>query len=140
VITRVKTATAEETIDVGRRLGRTLRAGAVVSLQGPLGAGKTTLAKGIAEALGIDEPLTSPTFTLISSYEGSLALNHVDLYRLGGSREIEDLGLEEVFSADAVTLVEWGEKAASLLPPAVVTVQIALDGGGRAITIEGATL
>jgi tRNA threonylcarbamoyladenosine biosynthesis protein TsaE len=139
-MTRLSTASAEETIELGRRLGRALGPGSVVSLEGPLGAGKTTLAKGIAEALGIGEPITSPTFTLISSYQGSVALHHVDLYRLRDHAEVEDLGLEELFAGDSVTLVEWGEKAAGLLPPQVITVRLAIHGDARTLTIEGATL
>ena len=139
-MTRLQSTSAEQTVEIGRRLGGTLRAGAVVSLEGPLGAGKTTLVKGIAGALGIEEPVTSPSFTLISSYHGATDLHHVDLYRLEALAEIEDLGLEELMAAGGITVIEWGEKARDLLPADAVRVRVDLDGAGRSVSIEGAAL
>ena len=137
---RLASTSPEQTVEIGRRLGAVLRAGAVVSLEGPLGAGKTTLVRGLAAALGIDEPVTSPTFTLVSSYEGPRKLHHVDLYRLDSTAEIADLGIEELCGGDAVTVVEWGEKARTLLPADAVTVRLEIDGAGRRVTVEGAEL
>jgi len=137
-MTRLESTSAEQTVEIGRRLGRVLRAGAVVSLEGPLGAGKTTLVKGIAGALGVEEPVTSPSFTLISSYHGATDLHHVDLYRLEALAEIEDLGLEELMAGEGVTVIEWGEKAEALLPADAIRVRVAIDGGARAVSIEGA--
>jgi tRNA threonylcarbamoyladenosine biosynthesis protein TsaE len=137
-MTRIASSSPEQTVEIGRRLGSLLAAGSVVSLEGPLGAGKTTLVKGLAAALGIDEPVTSPSFTLVCSYGGRL--NHVDLYRLEALAEIEDLGLAELVSGEAVTVIEWGDKARPLLPPDAVRVRLDLQGDSRVITIEGAAL
>jgi tRNA threonylcarbamoyladenosine biosynthesis protein TsaE len=118
------------------RIGRSLRPGAVVSLEGPLGAGKTVLVQGIARALGIDEPITSPTFTLISQYRGALDLYHVDLYRIQAEEEIEELGLEELMAGEGVVVIEWGEKAARFLPADAIRIRLILDArGGRHIRL-----
>ena len=139
-MTRLESSFPEHTVEIGKRLGGALRAGAVVSLEGPLGAGKTTLVKGIAAALGIEEPVTSPSFTLISSYHGSTDLHHVDLYRLEALAEIEDLGLPELMAGGGVTVIEWGEKAEALLPADAIRVRVALAGAGRTVSIQGARL
>jgi len=139
-MTRLASTSPEQTAEIGRRLAGTLRAGSVVSLEGPLGAGKTTLVKGLAGALGINEPVTSPSFTLIASYRGLTDLHHVDLYRLESLAEIADLGLEELMAGNAVTVIEWGEKAGPLLPADALRVRVALDGAARTVTIEGADL
>lgn len=137
---RIPSASAEQTVEIGRRLGCALARGAVVSLEGPLGAGKTTLVRGLAAALGVEEPVTSPSFTLICSYSGRTDLHHVDLYRLEALAEIEDLGLVELMGGDAVTVIEWGEKARRLLPRDAVRVRVDLQGAARVVTIEGASL
>ena len=137
-MTQIASSSPEQTVEIGRRLGSALTAGSVVALEGPLGAGKTTLVKGIAEALGIDEPVTSPSFTLVCSYSGRL--HHVDLYRLEALAEIEDLGLAELMAADAVTVIEWGDKARPLLPRDAVRVRVDLNGDSRLVTIDGASL
>jgi tRNA threonylcarbamoyladenosine biosynthesis protein TsaE len=131
VTRRLVSLTAEETLEIGRRLAEDLRPGDVVALSGELGAGKTTLVKGIALGLGVREPVTSPTFTLIQEYEGRLPVYHVDLYRIREAESLEDLGLEEYFYGTGVTLVEWPEKAASFLPPSALTVNISVQAGGR---------
>src|SRR5271154_3178667 len=102
----------EETIERGREIGARLKPPALVLLTGDLGAGKTTLTKGIASGLGaaeIDE-VTSPTFTLVHRYEGDSRVYHVDLYRIGDIRDLETLGLEDVFSEHAVVIVEWPDR------------------------------
>jgi tRNA threonylcarbamoyladenosine biosynthesis protein TsaE len=111
-----RTASDAETIALGARLARELPRGAVL-LIGNLGAGKTTLAKGIASGLGAAAPeeVSSPTFTLIHEYGNGLVY-HVDLYRLEEERELATLGLEEIFERDALILIEWGEKFPRLLP------------------------
>jgi len=106
-----------QTRRLGARLAELLAPGDVVLLGGNLGAGKTVFAQGVAEGLGIKEPVTSPTFTLIHEYEGRLPLFHVDLYRIGGDAEASDLGLEEYLYGDGVTLIEWAERASGLVPP-----------------------
>lgn len=105
----------DETRAVARALGRELRAGDVVSLSGDLGAGKTVFVQGIAEALGVAEHVTSPTFTLVHTYVGRVPLVHVDVYRLERLAELDDLALDEI-AADAVVAVEWGDAVAAGLP------------------------
>jgi tRNA threonylcarbamoyladenosine biosynthesis protein TsaE len=127
-------------MQVGYQLAARFVPGSVVALIGDLGAGKTTLAKGIAQRLTIEEQLTSPTFTLISTYtQGQLPLHHVDLYRIDLPAEVEDLGLDELMSGDGVTLIEWGEKAESLLPEETIRVRIALEGTTRVIAVTGSS-
>lgn len=107
------TKSVEETIAFGRALGSYLEAGDVLILTGDLGAGKTQLTKGIAEALGIAGDVCSPTFTIQMVYEGDeLALNHFDLYRLDDADQLEDTGLFDVLGADGVCVIEWGEQFA----------------------------
>jgi len=135
-VSQIRTQDAEETRDVGRRLGGTLQPGDVVALTGPLGAGKTVFAQGVAESLGIDEPVTSPTFTLISEYEGRMPFYHMDLYRLGTPDEFAWLGVEEMLNGSGVSLVEWSEKAGEELPDRAIHVRIEIcDDGGRIIII-----
>jgi tRNA threonylcarbamoyladenosine biosynthesis protein TsaE len=110
------TGSEEETIALGERLARRLPQKATVLLIGNLGAGKTTLAKGIVKGLGAAEPdeVSSPTFTLIHEYNPHCY--HIDLYRLDTQREVETLGLEEIFEQQAVVLIEWGERFPGLMP------------------------
>ncbi|MCK5250193.1 MAG: tRNA (adenosine(37)-N6)-threonylcarbamoyltransferase complex ATPase subunit type 1 TsaE [Spirochaetaceae bacterium] len=132
-----RTQDAEETRDVGRRLGETLQPGDIVALTGPLGAGKTVFAQGVAESLGIGEPVTSPTFTLISEYEGNMPFYHMDLYRLGTPDEFVWLGVEEMLNGSGVSLVEWSEKAGEELPERAIHVRIEFSNdGGRIIVIS----
>lgn len=110
---RVITYAAEETIELGERLGRELQPGDVLVLTGDLGAGKTQLAKGIARALGVGGAVTSPTFTIQMAYQGrDLDLNHFDLYRLEHAGQLEDTGLYDALGADGVCVIEWGERFA----------------------------
>jgi len=109
----VTTHSAEETIAFGRTLAELLRPPKLVLLRGDLGAGKTTLVKGIAEAFhaASEEDVTSPTFTLIHEYRGPHAtLYHIDLYRVDTQRELDTLGLDDLFAPNSVLLIEWGEK------------------------------
>ena len=132
------THSEEETIDLGRRIAHTLPRRAVVLLIGNLGAGKTTLAKGIVSGLGAAPPeeVSSPTFTLIHEYGGG-RVYHVDLYRLEKPEEVATLGLEEIFERDAVTLIEWGERFPRLMPPDRIEIHLrALGGDDREIVID----
>jgi tRNA threonylcarbamoyladenosine biosynthesis protein TsaE len=108
----ITTHSSEETIERGREIGARLKPPVLVLLSGELGAGKTTLTKGIVSGIGAaaEEDITSPTFTLVHKYEGRVRVYHVDLYRIGDSRDLETLGLEDVFSEHAVVIVEWPEK------------------------------
>jgi len=115
---------ADQTRRLGARLAEWLAPGDVLLLRGHLGAGKTVFAQGVAAGLGIDEPVTSPTFTLIHEHHGRVPLYHVDLYRIGGDVEAGDLGLEDYLYGDGVTLIEWAERAAGLVPPAHLAVAL----------------
>ena len=130
-----------ETIELGRRLARELPPRGVVLLIGNLGAGKTTLAKGIASGLGAAAPddVTSPTFTLIHEYGGG-RVYHVDLYRLEEEREVATLGLEELFERDAMVLIEWGERFPRLLPAARTEIRIRATASGEGREFEVDTL
>lgn len=112
----IKTSSPEETVGVGEKLAPFLKAGDVICLNGDLGAGKTRFVQGLARGLGINGPVTSPTFTLINEYHGRLPLYHMDVYRLDDPLEMEDLGYEEYFYGDGVTVVEWAERVDGLLP------------------------
>jgi tRNA threonylcarbamoyladenosine biosynthesis protein TsaE len=115
----------EETIELGRRIAATLPKRAVVLLIGNLGAGKTTLAKGIVSGLGAaeSEDVTSPTFTLIHEY-GDGRVYHIDLYRLDRAEQAAALGLDEIFDREAVVLIEWGERFPQLLPEDRVEIRL----------------
>jgi tRNA threonylcarbamoyladenosine biosynthesis protein TsaE len=117
-------ATPAATRNVGVQLGRRARPGDVIALYGDLGAGKTCLVQGLAEGLGVVEPVTSPTFIMIAEHGGRLPLHHVDLYRTESLAEIRALGLEDLLGGDGVTVIEWAEKAELLLPAGTIRVRI----------------
>ncbi len=130
------TKSGADTVDVGRKLVNLLRPPQLLILRGDLGTGKTTLVKGIAQALDAAEPdeVTSPTFTLLHEYDGSregtpVKLFHLDVYRLEGERQLETLGLDELLTPDALVLVEWGEKFKSIRKKATGEISIASAGG-----------
>ena len=128
-------------MELGFKLGRTLAPGTVVALSGPIGSGKTTLTKGIASGLGIEGIVTSPTFTLINEYEGTVPVYHIDTYRLESVDEFEEIGGEELLYDKGVVIIEWSEKIASALPSEHVAVTISLaDNGTRNISIQGAEI
>lgn len=133
-----RTESEAETIALGRRIAAGLPRKAVVLLIGNLGAGKTTIAKGIAEGLEAATPdeVSSPTFTLIHEYGGG-RLYHIDLYRLEEPREVETLGLDELFDRDAVVLIEWGERFPQLLPADRIEIRLrTVDNDAREIQIQ----
>jgi len=134
-VRRFETASEEETIAAGRQIARELPSRAVVLLIGNLGAGKTTLAKGIAAGLGAADPdeVSSPTFTLIHEYGGG-RLFHIDLYRLETPAEVGTLGLDELFDRESIVLIEWGERFPDLMPADRIEVRMkTLDGDRREI-------
>jgi len=135
VALRLRTRSADETRALGASLAAALRPGDVVLLAGDLGAGKTTLTQGIAVGLGVTDPVTSPTFTLVRSHRvdattapGVRTLLHADLYRLDRVAEVVDLGLGELVEEGAVAVVEWGDVAAPVLGPDVLVVTLSEDG------------
>jgi len=121
------THSPEETRALAAEIAGELRPGTVIALHGDLGAGKTCFIQGLAEALGIDEPVNSPTYTILGEYQGRMPLHHIDLYRLSGPAEVLGLGLEEYFEAGGITAIEWAERAEGLLPPDLLHVRIATD-------------
>jgi len=134
-MTALRTSNAVETEAVGEALGSQLQIGDVVVLSGDLGAGKTTLAKGLARALGVTQPVTSPTFTIVQEYDGRVPVAHVDVYRLERIQELYDFGFEELLEG-RVTIVEWGEAIAIVLPHDRVDVSIAMDDADDARLVD----
>jgi tRNA threonylcarbamoyl adenosine modification protein YjeE len=124
-----------DTIQIGRDIGRGLRSGDIVLLQGPLGAGKTAFVRGLADALGCDATaVTSPTFTIIQEYAGTPTLQHIDLYRLSPS-EVDDLGLEELMT-DSVLAIEWPDRWRQAPPGAIAVTLEPLGGDRRRVTVH----
>jgi len=131
----------EASAALGEAIGEAAAPGLVIAFRGGLGAGKTTLAKGIARGLGVPDEVTSPTYTIASEYEGRLPLRHVDAYRLRSADEFEDAGGELWLAPDGVCLVEWSENVEGALPRDTVTIAIEIGSGdARRFTIEGARL
>ena len=140
-VLRFETHSDEETRNVGRQLAALLPQHGVVLLIGNLGAGKTTLAKGIVEGRGAAsaDEVASPTFTLIHEYGNPVAVYHIDLYRLNTREEVRHLGLEDLLETNALVLIEWGERFPELLPEERTEIRIAHAGeDGRRIEVTGA--
>lgn len=117
-----------ETFELGRRIAEGAKPGELYCLDGDLGAGKTVFAKGFAAGLGITEPVTSPTFTIIKEYDdGRIPLYHFDVYRIGDPTEMDALGYEEYFFGDGVCLVEWSRLIEELIPETAVHIVIERD-------------
>lgn len=131
------TKTSEETIELGFKIGQKLKKGNIIAMQGTLAAGKTTITKGIAKALEITDTITSPTFCLISEYYGKMPLYHMDVYRLEGSEDFENLGTEDMLYGDGVCIIEWSEKIMDSLPKETIILNIQpQDDGSRKIQIS----
>lgn len=114
---KLHSRSAETTRGLALAIGPLLGAGDVIVLAGDLGAGKTTFTQGLAAALDVTAPVTSPTFTLVHEYEGRLPVVHIDVYRLEHLQEVHDLGFDELVGGDAVAIIEWGDLLGPLLPP-----------------------
>jgi len=127
----IETHSPEETLDLGRRIGRAARPGDVLALVGDLGTGKTVLAKGVAEGLGAASAreVVSPTFVLCREYlDGRIPLYHFDAYRLRGAADLEGIGAAEVFGGDGLSLVEWADRAPQALPADRLEVRLEIAG------------
>jgi tRNA threonylcarbamoyladenosine biosynthesis protein TsaE len=131
------TKNSDETIELGYKIGQKLKKGNILAMQGTLAAGKTTITKGIAKALEISDTITSPTFCLISEYYGKMPLYHMDVYRLEGSEDFENLGTEDMLYGDGVCIIEWSEKIMDSLPKETIIINIQpQDDGSRKIQIS----
>ena len=119
------TRSVEETMDLGKKMADSLKSGDVISLSGPLGAGKTCFIKGLAMGLGIGvNDVRSPSFTLVNELYGRLPLYHFDLYRMKGVNELYEIGWDDYLMRDGITVVEWGEKAENMLPRDSIKIEI----------------
>lgn len=138
LLVRLISSSEEETKEIGYRLGKRLKPGDIVCLYGEVGAGKTTMIKGIASAIGIDErDITSPSFTIIAEHYARIPLYHIDLYRLSYN-EVCELGLYEYMNGDGITVIEWAERAEEEIPAERINVRINYkDESMRVIDIEG---
>ena len=137
----IETRSPEETFRLGRKLGEAAAPGQVFTLSGDLGTGKTVFTQGFAKGLGIEEPVNSPTFTIVQVYdEGRLPLYHFDVYRIGDIEEMEEVGFEDYIMGDGVSLIEWAELIREILPEKRTAVRIEKDleqgFDYRKITIE----
>jgi len=134
------TNSPEETQEIAKEMAKTLKGGEIFVLTGDLGAGKTTFIQGLAKGLGVEQNLTSPTFVLMKIYntKNNLKLVHLDCYRINSAVALSDLGLDEIFeNKKNITVIEWGEKVASVLPENVVKMKFEyVDKGKRSIEIS----
>ena len=130
-----RTTSVAATRELAAAVAALARPGDLVLLVGDLGAGKTAFTQGFAEAIGVDEPITSPTFTLVRTYTGKHRLNHLDVYRLERVSEAEDLGLGELLE-DGITLIEWGDTIASALPADYLELRFVFGDGDDERAIE----
>ena len=125
----VATSSPEETLALGKKLGQALQRGDVLAMVGDLGAGKTVLTKGIAAGLGADpNAVTSPTFVLMTRHQARLPLHHFDAYRLSGAEEMIDIGAEETFYGEGVSVVEWADRVAEALPEDHLMIVLRVSG------------
>ncbi|MFC2330222.1 MAG: tRNA (adenosine(37)-N6)-threonylcarbamoyltransferase complex ATPase subunit type 1 TsaE [Treponema sp.] len=131
------TSSPEETVELGKKIGSLLKSGDVIAMQGTLAAGKTTITKGIAAALGVDDTITSPTFCLISEYQGKMPLYHMDVYRLNGAEDFAELGTDDMIYGNGVSVIEWSEKIMTELPKKTILLKITpQEDGTRLIEID----
>lgn len=138
----IETRSAEETFALGKRLGSGATEGQIFTLVGDLGVGKTVFTQGMAAGLGIDEPISSPTFTIVQVYEeGRLPFYHFDVYRIGDISEMDEIGFEDYIYGEGVSLIEWANLIEEILPDNCIQILIEKDleqgFDYRKITIEG---
>lgn len=137
-----ETRSPEETYELGRKIGLQARPGQVYTLTGDLGVGKTVFTQGVAAGLGITEPVSSPTFTIVQIYEeGRLPFYHFDVYRIGDIEEMEEIGYDDYFFGEGICLIEWAELIEEILPDDRISITIEKDLAQgfdyRRITVEG---
>ncbi|QTQ15156.1 tRNA (adenosine(37)-N6)-threonylcarbamoyltransferase complex ATPase subunit type 1 TsaE [Treponema parvum] len=133
----LKTSSSEKTVEFGKKIASYLKKGDIIALQGPLAAGKTTLTKGIAEGLKVKDTITSPTFCIISEYEGSMPLYHMDVYRLDGAQDFINLGIDDMLYGNGVSIIEWSEKIMEELPKKTIVIRLKPeDDGTRTVEID----
>lgn len=133
---KIRVKSLEETEKIGGKLGRLVEAGDIITLDGDLGAGKTAITKSIALGLGIEEHITSPTFTIVNEYDGKYPLYHFDVYRIGDPEEIYDIGYEEYINSSGVCIIEWSRLIAEVLPRQRLEVIILRCDGDNEREIE----
>lgn len=129
-------SSAEETQEIGKKIGQSLKSGDIVALYGGLGSGKTVFAKGIAKGIGINDEVVSPTFTLLKQYQGKQTLYHFDLYRIDDEQELYHIGFYDYIGKSGICVIEWAEHAGEIPP----CISVHLEGSGqdtRTINIEG---
>ena len=135
---RLNIKSSDETFLLGKRLGELLHPGMIICLSGDLGAGKTHFTKGVAEGLEVDDYVTSPTYTLINEYSGRLPLYHFDVYRLENSEELNELGYQEYFYGNGVTIIEWADIITDAIPKNRLWILIhKTEGDKRRIILDG---
>nr|WP_200899950.1 tRNA (adenosine(37)-N6)-threonylcarbamoyltransferase complex ATPase subunit type 1 TsaE [Clostridium cylindrosporum] len=133
----IRTNSVEETIELGEKIGLSLKVGDVVTLNGDLGAGKTHFTKGIAKGLDVDDYVTSPTFTIVNEYSGRIPLYHFDVYRIEDIYEMYEIGFEEYLYGQGVCIIEWSEVVKELLPKNTIDIVIKrIDENTRDIEIK----
>ncbi len=132
----VHTHAPEQTEAVAAQVASLARSGDLLLLAGDLGAGKTVFVKGFAAALGVVDPVTSPTFTLAHHYRGRVPVNHLDVYRIEHIQEVADLALPELIDSDAITLVEWGDAIVAVVPADFLELRLRFGDGDDDRTIE----
>jgi len=132
------TNSPEETMRLGRKIGKLLKQGNVVALIGNLGVGKTVIANGLCTGLGVKEDyITSPTYTIINQYDGRIPVYHIDLYRLNDSKELYNLGWDEYIYGNGTCIIEWADKAGEMLPEEYLMINIEVTGNDkRRITLQ----
>lgn len=138
----IETKNAKETFQLGEKIGEKALPGQIYTLNGDLGVGKTVFTQGVASGLGIQEPVNSPTFTILQEYEGGrLPFYHFDVYRIGDIEEMEEIGYDDCFFGEGICLIEWAQLIEEILPENVISVTIeknpAKEFDYRKITIEG---
>ena len=126
----------QKTKEIGYKLGELLFPGSVICLIGDLGAGKTTMTQSLAQALKVDDYITSPTFTIVNEYEGDIPLYHFDVYRIGSSDEMYDIGYEEYINGEGVCIIEWANLIEDILPEEYLYIELNYKDMSREMTLK----